>query len=303
MRSDMVNKIAKLTFKDYLNEKILGNCYYSGLLVFKSTKADVVNYLRQTPVRFDHLGMCLVKNGSLKVSLNFVEYSLKANTLFFLSPMVVMQVIECSDDIEMYTLFTEFDLFQKVGLPVYKAYSMEKLGRENDTILRLDTRDSSRIFEYFMNLERQNTMDSGAMFRSEIIKMTLMLLFYEISSKINGNLARSIAGFERKNRMVMDFLNLASLHFKTNRSVQYYADRLFISRKHLTRIVKDVTGLGPKAILEEIAISEAVILMNVSSMSVKDVMQELNFSDYGTFSKFFKLHLGQSPMNYRNQSL
>ena len=298
----MVNKIAKLTFKDYLNEKILGNCYYQGLLVFKSTKVEISNYLCQMPVRFDHLGMCLVKKGTVKVALNFIVYILEADTLFFLSPMVVMQVIDSSDDIEMYTLFTEFDLFQKVGLPVYKAYSMEKLGHENDTILRLDTRDSSRIFEYFMNLERQNTVDSDAMYRSEIIKMTLMLLFYEIGSKINSNLTRSSAGFERKNRMVMDFLNLASIHFKTNRSVQYYADRLFISRKHLTRIVKNVTGLGPKAILEEIAIAEAVILMNVSSMSIKDVMQELNFSDFGTFSKFFKQHLGQSPMTYRNQS-
>lgn len=44
----------------------------------------------------------------------------------------------------------------------------------------------------------------------------------------------------------------------------------------------------------------AAILMNVSSMSVKDVMQELNFSDFGTFSKFFKGHLGQSPLLYRS---
>nr|WP_288808350.1 helix-turn-helix domain-containing protein [uncultured Sphingobacterium sp.] len=296
----MVKEITKLSFKDYLSEKAMDNRLYQGLIMYRSTKAEIQNYLCRRPIRIDHLGICLIRKGRLKLSLNFVDHILDADTMYFLSPMVVMQVMESSDDIEMYTLFTEFDFFQKIGLPVYKVYSMEKLGHEDDTILKLDKSDSNRFYQYLMNLEYQNTAPQDVPFRLEIIKMTLMLLFYEISAKVSSKLERTSAGFERKNRMVMEFLNLASLHFKTNRSVQYYADRLFISRKHLTRIVKDVTGFGPKAILEEIVISEAVILMNVSSMSVKDVMQELNFSDFGTFSKFFKGHLGQSPLLYRS---
>ncbi|MEN5088890.1 helix-turn-helix domain-containing protein [Sphingobacterium faecium] len=74
-----------------------------------------------------------------------------------------------------------------------------------------------------------------------------------------------------------------------------------MSRKHLSRIVKEVTGKTPKAIIEEIVISKAVILLNVSSLSIKDVMVELNFSDFGTFSKFFKNMVGKSPLLYRKQ--
>ncbi|MEN5234074.1 helix-turn-helix domain-containing protein [Sphingobacterium faecium] len=74
-----------------------------------------------------------------------------------------------------------------------------------------------------------------------------------------------------------------------------------MSRKHLSHIVKEVTGKTPKAIIEEIVISEVVILLNVSSMSIKDVMCELNFLDFGTFSKFFNNMVGKSALLYRKQ--
>jgi AraC family transcriptional activator of pobA len=297
----MVTKINKFSFKDFLSHNKMDNRIHGGLAILKSFKIEIDTYLLQQPVRFDYLGVCLIRKGTLKLSLNFIEHTLSQDTIYFLSPMVVMQILDCSEDIEMHTMFTDFDFFQKMTLPVYKAYSMEKLGREYETILLLDSRESSRFYEYFNNLEHQNTAREDLMFRMEIIKMTLMLLFYEISAKISGNLDKTHTGFEHKNRTVMEFLNLVSFNFKATRSVQYYADQLFISRKHLSRIVKEVTGKTPKAIIEEIVISEAVILLNVSSMSIKDVMGELNFSDFGTFSKFFKNMVGKSPLLYRKQ--
>lgn len=297
----MVTKINQFSFKDFLFHKTMDNRVHGGLLMLKSFKTEIDTYLLQQPVRFDYLGVCLIRKGTLKFSLNFVEHTLSQDSIYFLSPMIVMQILDCSEDIEMYTLFTDFDFFQKMSLPIYKAYSMEKLGRECETILLLSSRESNRFYEYFHNLENQNTAQEDLMFRMEIIKMTLMLLFYEISAKISGSLDKTNTGFEHKNRMVMEFLNLVSINFKTIRSVQYYADQLFISRKHLSRIVKEVTGKTPKSILDEIVISEAVILLNVSSLSIKDVMGKLNFSDFATFSRFFKNMVGKSPLLYRKQ--
>jgi len=215
--------------------------------------------------------------------------------------MMVVQVLAFSEDIEICTMLTDFDLFHKIGLPIYKAYTMECVGHKGENVVAFDRMQAERFFVYFNNLEHQNTLQEGSMFQVEIIKMTLMLLFYETSAKISGNVAKKSVNFEHKNRLVLNFLNLAAKHFKVNRSVQFYADQLFISRKHLSRVVKEVTGLGPKVILDEIVVSEAVMLLNVSSMTVKDVMNELGFSDFGTFSKFFKSYLGKSPLAYRNQ--
>lgn len=216
---------------------------------------------------------------------------------------MIIQLLEVSDDIELCTIFLEFDALQEIGLPLYKAFSMENLDRDFGNFISLDQDQADRFYIYIKNIDNQNTMEQVSLFQEEIIKMTLMLLFYEINAIFSGNLAKALPGFERKNRLVMEFLHLISKSFKTHRSVQYYADQMFISRKHLSRVVKEVTGLRPKAILDEIVIAEAVIVLNVSSMSVKDVMHELRFSDFGTFSKFFKNYMGKSPSVYRNEAV
>lgn len=128
-----------------------------------------------------------------------------------------------------------------------------------------------------------------------------MLVFYELSNEMHSSPAYDQTNFERKNRIVLDFLSTASIEFKGNHKVQYYADKLFISRKHLSRIVKEITGNGPKAILDELVISEAVVLLHNTNMSVKEVMSELGFMDFGAFSKFFKSFMGVSPLTYRKQ--
>ncbi|MEJ5055470.1 helix-turn-helix domain-containing protein [Sphingobacterium sp. MYb382] len=296
----MKQAISYLSFSDFLterNEEVL----YDGLIVLQTTKRELLENWRTIPSRIDYLGACLVRTGSFKMFVNFKEYTFSAGDMIFLSPNQVTQMLNYSDDIELLGVFTDLDFFQEVGLPMYKAFSMESLSPEIDSHISLNAKQKQRFIAYIENLKLQNIATGDTLFKHEIIKMTLMLFFYEINAIRNSNLAKAMPGFEHKNKMVMDFLTLASKNFKKSRSIQFYADELFISRKHLTRIVKEVTGAGPKSILDEIVIAEAVILLNISALTVKDVMHELNFTDFGSFSKFFKNYLGKSPLAYRSE--
>lgn len=53
--------------------------------------------------------------------------------------------------------------------------------------------------------------------------------------------------------------------------------------------------MGPKAILDAFVTAEAVMLLHVANKTINDVMYELNFSNFGTFCKFFKKWNGKSP--------
>jgi len=72
----------------------------------------------------------------------------------------------------------------------------------------------------------------------------------------------------RKEDLVIRFFNLLSRYFKEERSVQYYAELLFVTPKYLTESVKEMTGKTAGEFIDEAVIMEAKILLGTSSLSV-----------------------------------
>lgn len=83
----------------------------------------------------------------------------------------------------------------------------------------------------------------------------------------------------RKEDLLMRFLKLLSTHFKAERSVQFYAGLLFVTPKHLTETVKELTGKTAGEFIDEIVVTEAKLLLLDPSLSVAGVAESLDFSD------------------------
>ena len=112
--------------------------------------------------------------------------------------------------------------------------------------------------------------------------------------------AKSTTKEVRKEELAKQFLYLVSTHFKRQRNVQFYADEMFISRKHLTKIIVEVFNKSPKQIIAEAIILEAKVLLKNPNYSVSDVVTDLNFVDTSVFSKFFKNYTGISPTTFKS---
>lgn len=84
------------------------------------------------------------------------------------------------------------------------------------------------------------------------------------------------------------------------RSVQFYADLLFITPKHLTKTLRELTTKTGSMLIDDMVIVEAKILLGDHASSVSQVADMLHFSDQFFFSSFFKKHTGLSPKDYKN---
>jgi AraC family transcriptional activator of pobA len=104
----------------------------------------------------------------------------------------------------------------------------------------------------------------------------------------------------RKENILTTFMKSLTEHFKEERSVQFYADALFITPKHLTKTVKELTHKTCGEMIDEMVILEAKILLDDLALSVANVADQLQFSDQFFFSKFFKKHTGINPSKYKN---
>ncbi len=98
---------------------------------------------------------------------------------------------------------------------------------------------------------------------------------------------------------LISFKNELDKTFKTKKAVSYYAQRLFVSGKILTRALKAATGKTPKQLIDERVVLEAKRLLVYSRISLKEIALSLGFSEPTNFNKFFKKHAGKTPSAFR----
>ena len=102
----------------------------------------------------------------------------------------------------------------------------------------------------------------------------------------------------RKEQIFRDFLTLLEQHFTQERSISFYADRLCLTPKYLSTIVKEVSGKHGMQWIDDYVALEAKALLREGTMSVKQVSDKLNFPSQSMFGRFFKKMTGYSPKQY-----
>ena len=85
-------------------------------------------------------------------------------------------------------------------------------------------------------------------------------------------------------------------------SVDMIADEVGISRVHLHRKMKELTGQTPHDFIRNIRLKQAANLLANQGMNVTEVMYACGFSNSASFSTVFKKFYGMSPRDYMNEA-
>jgi len=92
---------------------------------------------------------------------------------------------------------------------------------------------------------------------------------------------------------------LVEQHFKQKHKVSDYAELLFKSPKTLSNVFKKAGYPTPLTIINDRIILEAKRLLLFSNSSADQIGYELGYKESSHFSKFFKLHSGLPPAEFR----
>ena len=142
--------------------------------------------------------------------------------------------------------------------------------------------------------EEQSATDRSFLLLRTYLKAFLLKL---ISQK---NLEFTVPDLHEKR--VYQFFLLLENHFKEEKQVGFYADKLYIRSKRLNQILKEKTGKSISALLHERTIMEAKHELFVSERSIKEIAFELGFEDQSYFTRFFKRMTGQTPEAFHQKS-
>ena len=102
-------------------------------------------------------------------------------------------------------------------------------------------------------------------------------------------------------RMIFEqFIKLVTEYHTKYRNVGFYADKLCLTPKYLSKLVKTASGQSAPEWIDAYVILEAKNQLKHSNISIKEIVYNLNFPNQSVFYKFFKMRTGMTPSEYRN---
>ena len=91
------------------------------------------------------------------------------------------------------------------------------------------------------------------------------------------------------------------IYYKQERSISFYAEKLCLTPKDLSSIIKQATGKLAGEWIDACVVLEAKMLLKCSEKSIQQIAEELNFANQSFFGKYFKHHTGMSPSKYKEE--
>lgn len=145
------------------------------------------------------------------------------------------------------------------------------------------------------------TQEAGAAYTRYMSRSLVQLLVYTLL-QIHDTLTdagRREGPASRQVAYAQEFMRLLSAHHGHSRDIAFYADKLHISPKYLSHLIKEHTGKSASQWIGEFVVREAKNMLRYSSKNVQQVAYALNFSTQSSFGKYFKHITGMSPTEYQ----
>ena len=86
------------------------------------------------------------------------------------------------------------------------------------------------------------------------------------------------------------------------RSVRFYADKLCLSPKYFSKLIRNASGRSAADWIDTYVIQEVKNCLKSTDLSIKQIVSRFNFADQPAFTKFFKMHTGMTPAQFRKCS-
>jgi AraC-like DNA-binding protein len=216
-------------------------------------------------------------------------------------PQTVYEMISVSDDFQSRMVSYKREFISALSLKFNRLITYRYFRQQMNIGVPFHADEMEVVWKSVNFLKYILDSETEMTYKKEIVEHLFSVFCYQMAGIISKEDSSAMNQMSRQEEIVFVFLNDVAKYHTTERSVEFYAARQSITTRHLSSVVKTVTGKSASEIIALIVINEAKVLLNSSSKPVSEISSILGFSDQYSFSHFFKKHLGESPTQYRNQ--
>ena len=249
------------------------------------------------PFKVDVTTAVICTKGSVKGSFNMKSYHAQAPCFITVLSNQILQYEEISDDFEGLFIVMSKRFSDSLFVNAQERLPLFLSVKENPYVpLSEESLETMKTYyEMFHKIVSQKDNPN----RLDTVRHLTLAFFYVSGSQIHKR--SDDTKKSKKDMLLENFLELIQKHFKEDRSVDFYADKLCLTPKHLSTVIRQTSGKTAGEWIDEQVVLEAKALLKSTNMTIQQISDELNFPSQSFFGKYFKRVVGMSPKEYRNR--
>ena len=260
-----------------------------------------LRYFEEHSCRTEGGAILFCRRGSATVTVDQLRDRITRDTLLLLLPGSILHLNERTDDFRVRFCAFSLELFSEAAYRLDPSFF--HILHEH-AIIRLPDRIIEGVRNWFQ-MASYTYRDRGNIFRNTIIRNRLQNVLLEAFDKTQRFApdVHSQTGTTRQADLFQRFVALVHEHCTEQREVAFYADRLCISTRYLSTIIRSVAHSTAKEFIDRSVVLEIKMLLGSTELSVQEIAYRLHFPDQSYLGRFFKKHTGVSPTEFRNAKM
>lgn len=232
------------------------------------------------------------KEGKACVYINLKKETLQKDTLLLLLPNFHIDIEEADTFLCEYIYYT-FDFMAEMPLS-FKPVVAEKAGKK--PCIQLSEEEIENLQIYYDLLIRQfRRADHPS--RLEMVKASLFLWIAEINMLYSQQVVN--IQITHAEQLTDQFFKLLHDHHAQEHKPAFYAGKMCLTVRYLSKVLKQVTGKSLNAWVVNFSIIAAKRYLKSTTLTSSQIAEEMNFPNPSFFAKYFKKYTGMTPMEFR----
>lgn len=268
------------------------------------TQANPLPDYVKEPMRIPGFATILCRNGHIELDYNLDHYTLGPNSLISMGRGSIVHIRDVEwDNLDAYVFVISPDFSREINFDVNVVKTIHFQAENFTPLIDLDQHEMETLCRY-LDIIHYNTVENpDAVYVKAISRSVIAAFFYQamqfLSQRTQSVQPKKRPMLSRRSTYVKEFMQLVHEHHRTERSVQFYASKLFISPKYLSLMLKESTGRSAVEWIDQYVLLEAKNMLRFSGKNIQQIAYELNFSNQSSFGKYFKNLTGMSPTEFQ----
>ena len=275
------------------NEKIV----YKDDRMIIIDNSNVTDTLNTSPIKSEWFVALLCIEGESTIYINNEMYSIHKNDFLLCHPQTIFEHKITNLDFKYCGFFLSPEYVKQISLISSNSWNAI-LFIENNPIIALDENESSLFLQYY-NLIRSKFETESQHHLKQLIDMLLQAFIYEFHDSMEKRIKIDPPQYNSADNLFISFLDILVNSYPKQRSVSYYAEKLFVTPKYLSAICKEISGETASDIITRYVKKDIENLLKQPNKTIKEIANELDFANLSFFGKYVKRIFGVSPKEYR----
>lgn len=249
------------------------------------------------PHRHDYYTIIFIEKGEGTHFVDFKEYEVKDNQLYFILPGQMHQMVLTAEPQGWVLIFTEEFLVSNAisekliqDIYIFNDYGQSPPLPVSDVQLPVYKSIIGQMIHFSSEMEKYSSEARGSL---------LKLFLIQSNNHCSLHRDENPQFVESSNNLLRSFKQLLNRHYAEWHKVSDYADKLSVTADYLNKTVKGVTGKSAKEHIQSKILIEAKRNLQFSVLSSKELSYQLGFDESAHFNNFFKKMTGITPSEFR----